>query len=337
MVLIKKIMVIGLLLITCISAFCQNVQVLTQGTKSSLRGLSVLNKTSFWASGSNGKVARSIDGGKTIKWMTVEGYEKRDFRDIEAFSESTALIMAISEPAVILKTTDSGFSWKKVFEDTTKGMFLDAMDFKGKNGICIGDPISDKPYIITTNDYGNTWQKVNEIELPALQKGEAFFASSGTNIKLMKNGIDYLFVSGGLVSSIYQSNNKVILPLNLQKGKESTGANSIAWYKNNGVIVGGDFARDSLATNNCLLFSIVNGIISFTIPIKNPSGYKSAVTYINKNTLLTCGTSGIDISVTGGKEWINFSKESFHAIQQTPKIKAAYAVGSNGKIAFIQL
>jgi photosystem II stability/assembly factor-like uncharacterized protein len=337
MVLSKRLMIIGLLFISYFSTFCQQVQILTHGIKSSLRGLSVINKNSFWASGSNGKVARSIDGGKTIKWITVEGYEKRDFRDIEAFNESTALIMAVSEPAIILKTTDSGFSWKKVFEDTTKGMFLDAMDFEGKNGICIGDPLNNKPYTITTKDYGNTWQKVNDDELPVLQKGEAFFASSGTNIKLMKNGVDYIFVSGGLVSSIYQSGSKVIQQLDLQKGKESTGANSIAWYKNNGVIVGGDFARDSITLNNCLLYSIKKGVMSFTPPIKNPSGYKSAVTYITKNTLLACGTSGLDISVTGGKEWVNFSKDGFHAIQRIPNSKAAYAVGSTGKVALIQL
>jgi photosystem II stability/assembly factor-like uncharacterized protein len=85
-----------------------------------------------WASGSNGTVARSVDGGKTFEWLTVTGYEKRDFRDIEAFDANTAIIMGISEPAIILKTKDGGKSWYKVFEDSTKGMFLDAMDFLNK-------------------------------------------------------------------------------------------------------------------------------------------------------------------------------------------------------------
>lgn len=337
MVLIKRFAVSLLFLFICYAAATQNIAILSRGTKTSLRGLSVVNKQCFWASGSYGKVALSTDGGKTIKWHTVQGYEKRDFRDIEAFSASTALIMAVDAPAIILKTRDSGYTWQKVFEDTSKGMFLDAMDFKGRNGICIGDPLIDKPYIITTDNYGESWQKIEEKELPALQKGEAFFASSGTNITLRKNGNGYLFVSGGLTSSIYNSSNKELLPLNLQKGKESTGANSIAFYKNKGIIVGGDFARDSLAINNCVLFHIKKGAINFVTPTKNPTGYKSAVIYLNKNTLLACGTSGVDISVTGGKEWLNFSRESFHAIQKTPGSNSAYAVGANGKIAFIQL
>src|SRR4029453_1654632 len=89
--------------------------------------------------------ARSTNGGKTFEWITVQGYEQRDFRDVEAFDANTALIMAVAEPAIILKTKDGGKTWKKVFEDTTKGMFLDAMDFAEdeKHGIVIGDPIKN--------------------------------------------------------------------------------------------------------------------------------------------------------------------------------------------------
>ena len=37
--------------------------------------------------------------------------------------------MGISEPAYILKTNDGGETWKLVYENKTKGMFLDAMEF----------------------------------------------------------------------------------------------------------------------------------------------------------------------------------------------------------------
>ena len=46
--------------------------------------------------------------GRHWEWLPVKGFEKRDFRDIEAFDKNTAVIMAISEPAQILKTTDGG-------------------------------------------------------------------------------------------------------------------------------------------------------------------------------------------------------------------------------------
>src|SRR3954452_20433612 len=93
------------------------INILDSGRKTSLRGLSVVDDDIAWASGSNGTVARSTNGGKTFEWLTVQGYEQRDFRDVEAFDANTAVIMAIAEPAFILKTKDGGITWKKVFED----------------------------------------------------------------------------------------------------------------------------------------------------------------------------------------------------------------------------
>jgi photosystem II stability/assembly factor-like uncharacterized protein len=49
--------------------------------------------------------------------------------DIEGFDANTAVIMAVAEPAIILRTIDAGKTWKTVFSDSRPGMFLDAMDF----------------------------------------------------------------------------------------------------------------------------------------------------------------------------------------------------------------
>ena len=126
---------------------------LQSGTRKSFRGLSVINDQVIWVSGSSGTVGRSIDGGLHVDWMTVPGFEKTDFRDIAAFDDQTAIIMAIAEPAVILKTADAGKSWRTVFKDSTKGMFLDAMDFfDAKKGAVIGDPIHGKFFLAITND-----------------------------------------------------------------------------------------------------------------------------------------------------------------------------------------
>ena len=105
------------------------IEILESGNKVSIRGLSVVTNKIIWASGNKGMVAKSTNGGKTFDWIKVAGFEKRDFRDIEAFDKNTAIIMGVDAPAIILKTTDGGKSWNKVLEDSTKGMFLDAMDF----------------------------------------------------------------------------------------------------------------------------------------------------------------------------------------------------------------
>src|SRR6185436_20080624 len=98
-----------------------SVEILTSGTKISIRGLSVVNDNIVWVSGSKGTVGKSSNGGRTWKWISVKGFEKADFRDIEAFDASTAIIMGIADPAYILKTTDGGESWKVVYENKTKG------------------------------------------------------------------------------------------------------------------------------------------------------------------------------------------------------------------------
>src|ERR1700760_2271401 len=95
-------------------AHAQQLEVLSSGNKTSLRGLSAVSDKVAWVSGSHGSVALTIDSGKTWKWLPVAGYEKRDFRDIEAFDAKTAIMMAVDTPAIILKTTDAGLHWKKV-------------------------------------------------------------------------------------------------------------------------------------------------------------------------------------------------------------------------------
>lgn len=329
-------MLLSLLLLCCHVSFGQYpiVSILDSGHNASLRGLSAVDDRVLWCSGSNGTVARSTDGGRSFEWKTVEGYEKRDFRDIEAFDANTALIMGIAEPAIILKTNDAGKTWVKVFEDSTKGMFLDAMSFdKNGNGIVIGDPINGKIYMAKTNDFGNTWKK--ESGTINAENGESFFASSGTNIHtLHEKENSFVFVSGGMVSRLFYGKEKLYLPL--MKGKESTGANSVAIWKKKGIVVGGDFAQDTRADSNCVLFSLGKGA-DFFIPAVAPGGYKSCVIYLSKNTLIACGTSGVDISYDGGLNWKNISKQSFHAVQRSKRGHKIFLSGGKGKIATLIL
>src|SRR5215467_12931421 len=117
-----------ILLLKVHNVLAQNPRVvmLTSGTQTSLRGLSVVNDNVIWVSGSHGTVGKSLNSGKNWNWMTVKGFEGKDFRDIEAFDANTAIIMAVDSPAYILKTVDGGATWKVVYENKTKGMFLDA-------------------------------------------------------------------------------------------------------------------------------------------------------------------------------------------------------------------
>ncbi|MFT3980872.1 MAG: oxidoreductase [Ferruginibacter sp.] len=316
-------------IICSMGSHAQTVKILTSGTKTGMRGLSVVDDKTVWVSGTNGMVGRSLDSGNTWKWFTVKGFEKTDFRDIEAFNETTAVIMGIDAPAHILRTNDGGETWQLVFKDTTKGMFLDAMEFwNEQSGIVIGDPLKGRFYIARTFDGGNTWQGIPEQNKPVADSGEACFAASGTNIRKLNNA-EAIFITGGLTSNVHVRDKKINLPL--IQGKETTGANSIAVKnKKTWMVVGGDFnTRDSSTKNAAITF---NGGKSWITPVIPPGGYRSCVEYIRKKEWITCGLNGVDISKDDGKTFTNISREGFHVVQKAKKGNAVYFAGWNGRI-----
>ena len=316
----------------CHSSFAlhaQTVKLLNSGSKASLRGLSVVTENIVWVSGSAGTVGRSVDGGKNWTWMTVKGFEKTDFRDIEAFDSTTAIIMGIADPAYILKTTNSGQNWKVVFKDTTKGMFLDAMEFwNEQSGIVIGDPIGDKIFIARTFNGGDNWRSIPAANIPTADKGEAFFASSGTNVRMLNNA-EAVFVSGGLLARLFIRDKKIDLPI--LQGTESTGANSVA-VKNKKclIVVGGDFNAKDDTTKNCVI--TMDGGKTFTEPVIGPHGYRSCVEYLGKKSWVSCGLNGVDYSNDEGLHWSWISKDSFHTVRKAKKGKAVYLSGGGGRI-----
>jgi len=168
-----------------LTSAAQHLQLLTQGTVS-FRGLSVVSDQIVWVSGSEGTVGLSTNGGATWKWMHVPRYEKSDFRDIEAFNDREAVIMGITDPAVILSTKDAGVSWQTVFEDSSKSAFLDAMDFSGDHGVVVGDPVAGKIFFAESAYKGERWSVSPDSRLPPTAEGESFFCS-----KWIKRSIHY--------------------------------------------------------------------------------------------------------------------------------------------------
>jgi photosystem II stability/assembly factor-like uncharacterized protein len=240
--------------------------------------------------------------------------------------------MGVDEPAYILRTTDGGENWKVVYENKTKGMFLDAMDFSNdENGIVVGDPINGQFFIITSSDSGKKWQEIPAQHRPFADSGEACFAASGTNIREVSKS-ESVFVSGGLRSHIFIKNKKISLPI--LQGKESTGANSVA-IKNRKtlIVVGGDFLQKDLIEGNCAISD--DGGETWRKPQASPSGYRSCVEYLSKNKWITCGLNGVDISTDDGINWKKISDEGFNVCRKAKKGNAVYFAGA-GKIGKLE-
>jgi photosystem II stability/assembly factor-like uncharacterized protein len=312
----------------------QTIVPLQQGKPTSIRGLSVVDDNIAWISGSSGYIALTRDGGKSWNWQQVKGFEKADFRDIEAFSDKEAIIMSSGTPALILKTTDGGANWQVKYRNADTAYFLDALDFPDKKyGFVLGDPINKKFVLLETKDGGETWNMFKN--RPDALSGEAAFAASGTCLRVGEGSID--IVTGGTVArcltifSPFAKWSYETLPI--LQGKDSQGAFSIAGPGL--VIVGGDYSNDKIKYEVACQLIPRKG--AYTSIQQGPSGFQSCVEFINANTYLSTGTPGSNITIDGGKKWSKIDDNSYNVCRKAKRGKLVLLAGDGGKIGILKM
>ncbi len=302
------------------------------------RGLSVVNDKVIWICGNNGFVCRSVNGGQSWDTMQVASYEGSDFRDIEGFDSRTAVVMSSGTPALILKTTDGGKRWKRVFRDERPEVFLNGMAFwDHKRGIAFGDPVDRKLFLLQTSNGGGNWKEIPFRDCPVTQDGEHGYAASGTSVRATGQG--YAFIgTGGRAAHLFTSGDygktwqKKSCPI--LKKPESGGVFSVAFKDaRTGVIMGGDYKADTSAVENCFL--TYNGGISWKPPLKAPGGFRSCVEYINQTTLMATGPTGTEYSRDGGNTWVPISAAGFNVVRKAKKGTRIFLAGPGGLIGII--
>lgn len=304
-------------------------------TTASFRGLAVVNDKIVWASGTGGTVIRTVDGGKTWKVMTVPQAEKLDFRDIEAFDASTAYILSIGtdDNSRIYKTTDGGETWRLQFKNEQAGAFYDAIAcWDRDNCIAMSDPVGGYYILIRTTD-GEKWQPIGNKQMPTAAEGEAAFAASGTCL-IAQGKANVFLVSGGRDARVFRSADRgltwSVARAPIISGTSGSGIFSIAMLDaNNGVIVGGNYEKPD--ENKGILAFTSDGGATWTAG-KGLNGYRSAVTYIDRRTIIAVGTNGSDLSTDGGRTWKSLDKENYNAVANAGP-RAVWAVGPKGHVA----
>jgi photosystem II stability/assembly factor-like uncharacterized protein len=310
-------------------------------TTTSLRGIHNVGGGVAWASGTNGTVLRTEDGG--YLWQTCAtppGAEHLDFRGIQAFDENTAIVMSSGKGDLsrLYKTTDGCKSWKLVFTNPDKDGFWDAIQFyQGQvydqdsktnrlisaqsrtTGMLLGDPVNGFLSVFSTHD-GATWHRWGEdagTRAPKANPGEAIFAASNTS--LVSPGINgqYVFVTGGKSGArlLFEQGHSPFdrmafssVSVGLPSG-ETAGAFSVARREadhgtGNFVIVGGDY---KMPDRGAAAFAFQPTFLKSVLvrPAQTPPhGYRGAVAYDEKTkTWITVGPNGTDISTDDGKNW----------------------------------
>ncbi|HEV2280115.1 MAG TPA: hypothetical protein VGS02_18190 [Acidobacteriaceae bacterium] len=171
------------------------------GTTAGLRGIHAVGGGVAWASGTNGTVLRTEDGG--YEWQSCAApadSAKLDFRGIWAWDANTAIVMSSGpgDASRLYKTTDGCSSWKLLFTNPDKDGFWDAVAFADRDaGIVLGDPTINHAYapnnsgvpeftILRTFNGGLLWQRdmLNMRELRA-QSGFAAFAASNSALAIL--------------------------------------------------------------------------------------------------------------------------------------------------------
>ncbi len=324
------------------------IKTVNTGNNATYRGLSVAADDAVWVSGSKGWVGRSVNGGDSWVFGQVSGYEQCDFRTVYGLDSNNAVIANAGSPAYILRTSDGGKSWERVYENKDSAAFIDGADFwNRKRGIMHGDPINGHMLLLHTRNGGKTWKEKGKSKCPKMKEGEASFAASGTSILCLRRNT-VVVATGGMAANLRLSRNGGrrwrTIPTPMVAGISSTGIYSImpiamwCW-----VIAGGDYKNDTATANNCY-YTHNKGKI-WTAPAHSTRGYRECLTVIDDErpakksktrTMIAVGPSGMDISADDGANWRRLNDEKgYHVIRPSNNQNKLFVAGSNGKLAII--
>ncbi len=310
-------------------------------SKNNFRAIEVLNDSTLWFANSGGEVGDISLTGK-IHYYKIDTAEKvaNHFRAI-ASTKKYLYALSIGSPARLYQFKKQKYNkpGRLTFIDKNPKAFYDAMLFMDdKNGLAMGDPTVKCLSIITTNDGGNSWKKLDCNLLPKSDKGEAAFAASNTNIA--SNGNKIWIATGGLKSRIFYSPNRgkswQVYTTPFIQGKSTTGIYTMDFYNTKiGIICGGDYTDKKAELNNKAI-TTDGGKTWQIVANNNLPGYISCVQYVPNTkgkSIIAVSTEGIFLSNNGGTSWSKLSKNGFYTIRFVNQNLAF--LGGRGKIAVL--
>jgi photosystem II stability/assembly factor-like uncharacterized protein len=299
---------------------------------SNFRGIHAVNDQVAWASGTEGTVLRTLDGGAHWKKCTTPpGAEKLDYRAVWAWDANSAIVMSAGpgDLSRLYRTSDGCGHWIEERKNSEKEGFWDAVAFHDKAGILIGDPINGHFYTEVMSQ-GHGWH-IDDATCTALP-GESAFAASNSSVVIFDTG-KYIIGTGGksgprvlLAPLLARTKACLGVSVPLASGNESSGVFSIAFRDmEHGIAVGGDYKKPNESTGTAAFTS--DGGLHWTAASKPPHGYRSTVIwYPAAKAWIAAGTNGSDISQDGGKTWQPLDNGNWNAIS------LPYIVGPGGRI-----
>jgi photosystem II stability/assembly factor-like uncharacterized protein len=337
-------------------------------TTASLRGIHNVGGGVAWASGTNGTVLRTEDGG--YLWQTCAippGAEKLDFRGVQAFDENTAIVMSSGpgDQSRLYKTTDGCQTWKLVFTNPDKEGFWNAIKALSRNEFeIVGDSVDHKLVSEKTGHVIPVWQ-FHEGDDPADYFTDSFFelkadpneggfaASNSTLVIGATPHHDPVWKYQWLAtqtpdhSYVHREASEdtptcepcrlgfLRIETPMSQGSASAGIFSLAFREDRyGVAVGGDYQKPAASVKTAI-YSNDSG--KSWVPAQNPPhGYRSSIAYDAEQKLwITVGPNGTDISTDDGKNWRPLTPsptDSADADKNWNALSLPFVVGPHGRI-----
>ncbi|HEX5234276.1 MAG TPA: hypothetical protein VFW25_02990 [Silvibacterium sp.] len=326
------------------------------GTTAGLRGIHSVGGGVAWASGTDGTVLRTEDGGYMWQRCAMPpGAEKLDFRGVWAWDENTAMVMSSGpgEQSRIYKTTDGCSHWTLLFTNPDKGGFWDAFQcFDLNTCYMLGDPVQHEFQLWHTEDGGLHWLLEHGRSPQAESALQSAFAASNSSLSLGVGTVfEPLFGSGGKAGAYFYRSMGIVAcsddcpehnspaqydvwqktQVPTAGGSASSGIFSLAFRdENHGIAVGGDYTRPNDPAGTAAWTS--DGGQRWTAATKPPRGYRSAIAWDSSaKAWIAAGTNGSDISYDEGKTWAPLDDGNWNALS------LPWVVGPQGRIAKLDL
>ena len=328
-------------------------EILDSGSTADLRGIDNVGHGIAWASGTEGTVLRTTDDGKTWqRCATPPDADHLDFRGIQAFDASTAVVMSSGKGPLsrLYKTTDACQTWTLLFTNPAPEGFWNAVRFRDRErGFVLGDPVKGRFVLLGTVDGGEHWIASEAKGLEAPNKNTGAFAASNSSMLLAQapsfgTSGAYLYegdstctagipfedpvtcVKGGLD---FESKR---IPLN--GAGAAAGIFSLASTNYTIIAVGGDYKKPTEARGTA---AYSDDLGDRWQPAETPPhGYRSAVAYdAATRTWFTVGPNGTDISTDDGRNWRALkpsASEPSDADQHWNALSLPFVVGPHGRV-----
>jgi len=325
------------LLLVAVTADAQSWSKLNAPATASFRGLTVVSDAVVWASGTEGTVIRTVDGGKNWSVIKVPGTEQLDFRGIHAFDANTAIVIS-SGPAEkgqahIYRTTDGGRNWVQVFEQKTAGIFFDALAFwDRKHGIVLSDPVEGRFVLFATDDGGSTWKQVPSAALPPALPNEGAFAASNSCLTVHGKNDVWFATGGATVARVFRSTDRgqtwTVAETPMRPKDASSGIFSLSFRNpKDGMAVGGDYQHPESSALPNVMRTSDGGRTWFPASPTDPAGvYFSSIAF-KGHRIIAAGIKGLWVH---SQSWQIAFSENLNTVSAGHN--AVWAVGPKGLV-----